>query len=873
MSPSSSNGSPKRRPSKSIPLQERSQSQTNRPALRLVRDDSDEFRATTTSQTPYPTKPAHILLPSTLRERRLGSNEENIFPGTEPTTRFAIANTKAQRRGSESAGDSSRPTSPLPTITLKRSVKTLRDLYEAQAERSRPSTATSPVGSPLLRPSTAGSGIRSVGSRDGLRGRPPWELFNKPSVEDLARLPSLDEVASFSRRERASSSPTESSFVAASSSSPNLVTYGKPSSPILVPAREVARPLMEPIELSSSSDIPEEDSSSPNVVRNAESSSPNTASAMDSSSPNVVMLGSSSPRASSPKRSREFRDEVDSPSTVKRRKSGHGPSETSFVARMGHPPNPASSPPEDDTSPAEDVNPTRARPLDLGQCASSPEDFSETSSDMPESSQSAATRIRPVSAAHSNLQAAIASSPAPSIQYSTVHPPGSTNWAALNVAKRPPKTFADRSAAQFDPRLSTVPSQWSNEHEWEDEKDWEDEEDDMYGTGASVDDDTSQEDSYLEPPARAYLASSREVSGSTVRMILDEDRHEALDSISALPPTDYRPSPQMVQRPSGLLSFISSSGSRSNSMRNSVDTRLNSMRSYSDSRNDSMRSIRRPGSSSSLVSNLPIPTWARRYYSGGIPKDYFYSISQITSSTNLTPRQSTSTPRTPMEHVSSLFRTRTRPTVQSARLSHLEPGLGPLVSNPVNPVEEVQIRPASLALHPADPRAHWAGVDERALARLQSQDNRPYSPYRFLPGSRRDWSPHLHQDYRAGGHPRRSLWHAPSLDENNERIFNWRNAQLFAFILGFVFPLSWFVAAFLPLPRKPNLSSEYVQRIPALNLEAQQQQKQDIADDVRYENARWWRILNRFMCAVGVVFIGVVITLAVLGTRPGGFSG
>ncbi|KNG81329.1 serine-rich protein [Aspergillus nomiae NRRL 13137] len=37
----------------------------------------------------------------------------------------------------------------------------------------------------------------------------------------------------------------------------------------------------------------------------------------------------------------------------------------------------------------------------------------------------------------------------------------------------------------------------------------------------------------------------------------------------------------------------------------------------------------------------------------------------------------------------------------------------------------------------------------------------------------------------------------------------------------------------------------------------------------RYENARWWRNLNRWMIPLGLVIITIVITLAVVGTKVG----
>jgi hypothetical protein len=37
--------------------------------------------------------------------------------------------------------------------------------------------------------------------------------------------------------------------------------------------------------------------------------------------------------------------------------------------------------------------------------------------------------------------------------------------------------------------------------------------------------------------------------------------------------------------------------------------------------------------------------------------------------------------------------------------------------------------------------------------------------------------------------------------------------------------------------------------------------------ELQWQNARWWRNLNRWMCAVGVVVCVIVIVLAILGTK------
>jgi hypothetical protein len=856
-SPDSSPRRTSRQPAtKTAPLAERSQSQTNRPSLRLLQDSPDEDNATIFASTPFPTKPAHILLPGGVRERRLASSDENNVPGAGLSGRVATANTKAKRLGSDITPEG-RVLSPGPTLTLKRSVKALRDLYEAQAERSRPSTATSPVTSPVLRPSTAGSGLRSLGSREGLRGPQAWEVFHKAYSDEIGTLPSLDEVAATVRQIESQSSLTAPE---PTTPTPNLLDYQNPSSPPR-PRQESSSPNIETIGQSSTSGDTVVDSSSPNVVRLAGSSSP-TATSAEPSSPNVVKLGSSSPSYNA-SRHTDVDEEFDqSPDTVRRSlvlaRVARIRSGTSFADRMQNSDDFASSPPAPLRSSPAPNSAVDSSSADVPYQASSPpfesvamaSEHSNDSGSVLEDDNFSRTDL--ASESHTNLQLAIGSSPAPSIQYPTVRAPRLNEPMMLRVAKRSSRSMAARYNEKWDPRLSTVPSEWSEEKGG-------------FEGPASVEQDTSSDetssddDSFLQPPARAYLASSREASGSTIRMVSEADRREATDSVADLRPSEYR-TPQLQARSSGLLSILSSPGSRSNSMRNSADTRLNSMRSFTSSRHNSItRSIRRPGSSSSLVSNLPLPTWARRYYSGKVPKDYFYSASHISSTTTLPRPQSASAPRTPVEHVTNIFRPRTRPRLPPPRQSHLLPGIGPLVSNPVDP------RPGSVVLDPADPRAHWAGVEETALASAQNENetnpNSPYSPYRLFP-NRREWSPHLHQTSRSA---RRNFWRVPSMDERHETLLNWRNAQVLGFILGFVFPFSWFVAGFaLPLPPKPALDMEQVSRIPTPNVEARMQQKMDIEADIRYENARWWRGLNRVMCVLGAVLIVLVITLAVV---------
>jgi hypothetical protein len=129
------------------------------------------------------------------------------------------------------------------------------------------------------------------------------------------------------------------------------------------------------------------------------------------------------------------------------------------------------------------------------------------------------------------------------------------------------------------------------------------------------------------------------------------------------------------------------------------------------------------------------------------------------------------------------------------------------------------------------------------------------------------WSPHLQTDRRA---TRYSVWDPPSVSWSADSgILGKRNAQVLLFIIGFIFPLGWMVAAFLPLPTNPkhldveNGDNKYTSTHPAFR-----RQKYAV-DESRYESARWWRNLNRGMSIVGLLIIGAVVALAVIGVRQG----
>ena len=269
------------------------------------------------------------------------------------------------------------------------------------------------------------------------------------------------------------------------------------------------------------------------------------------------------------------------------------------------------------------------------------------------------------------------------------------------------------------------------------------------------------------------------------------------------------------------------------------------------SRSDSMRSIvlRRPNSSGSLNSVVRFPGWARRYYSRG-PSDSFYSLRPETSNSNLSQASRPSTAVTPSVQQSShsLFRPRTR-AGRNARESHVLPGIGPLVSNPS---QSRLSRLSSLPLDPADPRSHWAGAEQAAIE--AELGNRPPAGSRFC----NEWSPHLFPDHRASG---RNRWLAPSVDENGAPILTWRNAHMIGFMLGFIFPVSWFVAALLPLPPRPAMKElMHDPEAGGPTLQEQLDHRTAMSEEVRYANLRWWRNLNRFMSLVGLVVIAIIVS-------------
>lgn len=147
----------------------------------------------------------------------------------------------------------------------------------------------------------------------------------------------------------------------------------------------------------------------------------------------------------------------------------------------------------------------------------------------------------------------------------------------------------------------------------------------------------------------------------------------------------------------------------------------------------------------------------------------------------------------------------------------------------------------------------------------------PHNPTAPLPPI-----PHLSPDKRVGAALPR--WVAPSLDSGTEDVtwfqapFSPVNRQILLFAIGFVLPLSWWIAAILPLPVRPRLRTPEMRESgvdPDLRFGDVEtggtEARADLFDDKevrRYQKARWWRVMNRFMSVVGGFVVVAVVCLA-----------
>jgi len=234
----------------------------------------------------------------------------------------------------------------------------------------------------------------------------------------------------------------------------------------------------------------------------------------------------------------------------------------------------------------------------------------------------------------------------------------------------------------------------------------------------------------------------------------------------------------------------------------------------------------RPSSSHSDISTFiqnSIPLWAKAYYTRGekIPvmaaPESEYSGSIRLGTSHSARSDTPSEGNFPM----AIHRPRNRPKKQN------------LCAEPMSLSDNIQ------------PMNDGADVLEPEL--------RPFSDYS---------TPHLRTDQR--NQSRYGIWTAPSLDSNlPSTLFGRQNRQIFFFCLGFIVPLGWIIASFLPLPPDPTVVCTPIQ----IDAEQHYMQQFGPADDKAYQKARWWRSLNRIMSVIGTILIVTIIVLAVLLAR------
>ncbi|TAQ85625.1 hypothetical protein B7494_g6026 [Chlorociboria aeruginascens] len=309
----------------------------------------------------------------------------------------------------------------------------------------------------------------------------------------------------------------------------------------------------------------------------------------------------------------------------------------------------------------------------------------------------------------------------------------------------------------------------------------------------------------IEPP-RPTLSHNgrRHLSSSSIRIVEDQDEHG--DGITDMQDLRTRPS---RTRLSGYYSISSLDNGRTSTMRSTGSSRANSM----------------------LASSMP--TWARLYYGSG-ERRYLSAPGSSTegsdSRNNSLRSGSPNTDHFPL----SIYSPRRRP----------------------REVNQGDGRPSTRDSLEITQAPQFGGEEGERTSR------------RFRTWSMSSvWSPHLRLDRRATRH---SIWEPPSINWSTDGgCFGRRNVQIVMFIVGFIFPFAWMIAAFLPLPPNPMFDMRERDQSSS-NLDSSNDIYNDFArqfgtmDDARYESARWWRRLNRWMSLVGISIIAAVVVLVVI---------
>ena len=492
-------------------------------------------------------------------------------------------------------------------------------------------------------------------------------------------------------------------------------------------------------------------------------------------------------------------------------------------------------------------------------------------------SQASIERLRTISNPsapwHAALQATLNSGIR--VQYPTVKPPvppsTAGSWASVDNETPPPVSVPKRRSlrmnerpvgqSQWAPRpLSTIPSESERASH-------------AFTEGSGV---TTQVSSPIERRRTRGSFGSSFMLNATPEELGDLDRslgkrpirpdhdehHDTLGELS---------SPYLHAQHSGSLARYSDPLIRPDSSLGEIQSKRSSYGSY-------------------IAATLP--DWAKRYYSlgertslviSGLPNSSSTSLSSSRLNTADTGRSGSPDPtNVPL----SIFHPRKRPRIQLPKTPNdnirtADPG--PSSSAHLAPPNEPRLsqisRSEALGSNPHRDRDSLAITEatvppaHERLSVLRPLEARHVS---------NPISPHLRRDRRstatgATAMSRRSMyrlsaWRAPSLEEVGAGcswIWGPEGRQVVLFAIGFIFPIAWIVAAFLPLPKYPQGEMSEVGRNSGergpltrsqLDVEVAIVQEVGSIEERKYQKAMWWRWANRFMSVVGLVVIGAIVS-------------
>lgn len=733
----SSSVSPRRRP-----LHERTPSQTNSaevsPGRRGKRRDEIDFY----SSTPYPTKPAQVLLPHP------GIGQDYALHGAYGVSDVSLVSTETDHTatGPINLVDHEERHRDVSVNSNTWDFSSSVDLaHSSQVWDNDPQSSQSSFPTPLIPSDDDIFNENDVTFGDKAADEfEVHEPISRPSHEDGLYGSDISYPSDISRQDNEDE---------------DAIPLPGPHRTSIKPVLPGSSPPNEQVEDYSSSTenfVTYDHTSSPNVVPIGAPSSPNFVS-LGSSSPNLVAYGSSSPVAGG----------------MTKRSDSTSSSSNSMGTVIHNTYNATGWPPLSEGVSSQPASFTSSPPEQLLR------GYQSASSLALSGGETHLSRSRTTSTGSGRSEKSLTEGVLALVQYPQIRAPSYASSYAESSAsqiRRPARAMSDRSVTRWNPTLSTVPAQ---------------------SVANSAGDSISEKKQGL-----GLMNPSK--STSTIWPVEENDEH--LDSLSNLPRSTLR------HIPSSLIGTES-----------------------------------RPGSSSSMNGFLNVlPNWVRLYYrsnNGQLVQNAAMSMFESSR-----PSTAASRPPTPHRYISQ------------------NPNPIGVVSRPRNRPSNEKVVPAPLRIvsdHPADPRSHWKPTPEeqrlqqQQLEREQIEQSTQAAAATGDENARRPFakasSPHLHPDK---SHPNpRYTWVAPSLDSRQEPTLGRRNVQKYAFCLGFVFPLIWLIAAFLPLPPQssPMDEEQNVVAQPGAQYRIEQYEKK------RYYNARWWRNVNRVMVPVGIAIITIIV--------------